>query len=480
MMLPNFIGASYASTAREVDVEDCVNLYPEIQESPGAKAETVLYGSPGTHQEYDFRDINPTDAGPIRGVLEVEAITYVVSSIYVYRIDAAGIVTQCIGTISAAGGTMVSTIDNDARPVSMVADVSELLITSADVAYVIQGTQLYRIADPPWNAAIDCEFLDGYFIVLDDTGLPAGGQFFISSQYNALSGDPLDFSNAPASNNKLRALRVDHNELWVFGTIISQVFYNNGNADFPFVPNPSGIVMQGIESRDARQQMDNTLFWVGRNKDGQLQAFSADGYTPRRISNFAIERQWQRYADTTDIVAWTYQMDGHTVYHVNFINAGKSWRFDRATGQWHRVAFRNPTTGIDECHRGNNHSVRNGVHLVGDRELPIALRRAPAIFKENKNIFFRLFELITPGGIGNGTASTPETNPVWMLRWSNDNGFNWTQEFQLLAGRLGEYGTRLRKVGCGMARNRVFEVSISADVPRCLIGANVEIEGGVS
>ncbi len=120
--------------------------------------------------------------------------------------------------------------------------------------------------------------------------------------------------------------------------------------------------------------------------------------------------------------------------------------------------------------------------MYADGDYPlVSLRRAQAPFQGNKTVFYKLFELITPGGIGlNVVYTNPAWNPAWMLRWSNDAGHTWSNEYQLLAGRQGEFNTRLRKVGVGSARNRVFEVSISAAVPRCLIGAEVEVELGTS
>lgn len=478
MKLPGFIGASYVSTAQEVDVEDLVNMYPERPESAGAKADIVLYGSPGTSLYHDF-----ADGGPIRGAYQLESISYFVSGEFLYRQDQFGTIELCDD-----GPVVTGSVGNDGNSVHFASNTTQTILTSAGKVFVLEGLELTAVATPPWTIAVDCSYLDGFFIVLDDDGAPTGGQFFITD--DPFTWDALDFSNAPSSNNKLRAIFVDHEELWIFGTIVTQVFYNNGNADFPFVPNQSGVVMQGIESKDSVQQLDNTLFWLGRNQQGVLQAFLADGYTPRRISTFEIEQAWQRYDDATDAVGWSYQIDGHTVYHLSFHTAGKSWRYDRATNMWHRVAFRNPATGIDECHRGNNHIVRAGVHLIGDRQTGkvwvlsptlyadgnnplIALRRSPAQNQENKIIFYPIFELITPGGIGNGTEDTPEENPAWMLQWSNDNAHNFSNEYQLLAGKVGEYSTRLRKVGCGSGRNRVWQVSISAAVPRCLIGAEI-------
>ena len=58
----------------------------------------------------------------------------------------------------------------------------------------------------------------------------------------------------------------------------------------------------------------------------------------------------------------------------------------------------------------------------------------------------------------------PETDPVVMIRWSNDGGRTWSEEYQRSMGKTGEYNKRIIKRGTGAARNRVFEVSGSASV----------------
>ncbi len=496
MKIPNFVSDWATSTALEVDVADLCNLQPEIQESPGAKAEIVYYGSPGTGV------FGGGGTGPIRGAIDVGSLTFFVSGNQVYQSSVGG--TVLFNTGSAP------TIANDGAPVRMAASATQLIIVSGGIVYVISDfivTDVDLVADPPWTFAIDCAYMDGFFIVLDDNGLSAGGDFFIST--DPTTWDSLDFSNSPASANKLEGLAVDHEELWVFGTEVTQVFVNNGNADFPFVPNPSGVIQQGCLTRFSIQQLDNTLFWMGRNKDGYSQAFVAEGYSPRVVSIRPLERLWQHAFSSADrfITSWSYQMDGHTIWHLNFGNLNKSFRYDRSTNLWHRVAYRNPETGEEEMHIGSCHVLLFGtLHVVGDRrngnmwhfsptiyvdeyqaESPddpgvplVSRRRAPVIFSENKGIFFKLFELITTPGIGNGTVDTPETNPAWIFRYSKDNGHNWSNQTLLSLGPQGAYSTRQRKIGLGWGRAFVLEVSFSANLPRCIVGAEMEIQIGTS
>src|SRR5437667_2351367 len=58
----------------------------------------------------------------------------------------------------------------------------------------------------------------------------------------------------------------------------------------------------------------------------------------------------------------------------------------------------------------------------------------------------------------------PEIEPKVMIRWSNDGSRTWSNEYQRSMGKLGEFSKRIIKRGCGIARQRVFEVSGSASV----------------
>jgi hypothetical protein len=480
--LQGFVGASYRSVAPEVNAEDCVNFQPEVQSSPDAKAPIVLFGSPGTVVNMLI------GAGPIRAVLNTDDFSHVLSGDQAFRINPDGTVL------------LLGQVLNDGQNGVIVASTTQVGFISAGNLYVYDGITFQLIAGP-WTTAADLDFLEGFWIVLDNGGTPVGGVFFISALNDATSWDALDFSNAPFSNNRLICLFTVHDELWILGSTVTQPFSYDPSQEFPFILNTTGVMQQGVLAKGVHSALDNTLYWLGQSQNGFLRAYFADGYTPKGISTPEIEGQWASYRNPSDAVGWVYELEGHAMFHINFQTAQKSWRYDISTKLWHRIAWRNPLTGLDECHRGNCHMVRAGKHLVGDRQTNqiwelspivyadgpnplVASRTAPAPFADNKVVFYPAFELITPSGIGDGSnanpangAVSPQANPAWMLSWSNDSGHTFGPEFTLPAGQSGQFQTRMRKIGCGSGRNRVFKVSISAAVPRCIIGA--ELPNGV-
>jgi hypothetical protein len=85
--------------------------------------------------------------------------------------------------------------------------------------------------------------------------------------------------------------------------------------------------------------------------------------------------------------------------------------------------------------------------------------------------------------IGNAVAtyySDTTTNPQAMLRWSNDGGSTWSREYWTSIGQLGRFKNRAIWRRLGMARDRVFEVSISDPVNAVIVSANLKATNGDS
>jgi hypothetical protein len=49
------------------------------------------------------------------------------------------------------------------------------------------------------------------------------------------------------------------------------------------------------------------------------------GRAAKRISNFAIEDEWKKYAYVGDAIGGCYQIDGHNFYAIHFPTADKTW-----------------------------------------------------------------------------------------------------------------------------------------------------------
>ena len=116
-------------------------------------------------------------------------------------------------------------------------------------------------------------------------------------------------------------------------------------------------------------------------------------------------------------------------------------------------------------------------HTIDERLLR-RLRRAPHVNHEHKRVFFRSFELDLERGQGLVTGQGED--PLITLRLSRDGGQTWGQPIPMHAGRLGAYTQRVLARRLGVARDTVFEVTVSDPVAWSLVGAWLDLEPGTS
>lgn len=363
----------------------------------------------------------------------------------------------------------------------------------------VAANTLTRVTDEVFEGATTCGFCDGYIVF----NQPDTQEFWITNIYSTVI-NPLGFASAEGNPDNLLSLLVDHRELWLFGDVSTEVWYDSGNANFPFSFIQGAYISHGIVAPCSAQRLDNTTFWLGNDEFGSGIVWRANGYSPVRISNFAMEQAIQRYPTIKDATSWTYQQDGHSFYVLNFPSGDATWVYDAATGMWHERAYLGTLAINDgQLHRGRpeTHSFAFGKHIVGDwekgylyqlsptvyeddaREIK-RLRRAPFINNEHKRIFFGQFELDMEVGQGNPNASPPvdppaqPVDPQIILRWSDDGGYTWSNEMQVSMGRSGQYRKRVIFRRLGQARQRVFEVSTGQNnVNLSLYNAYLELQG---
>lgn len=405
------------------------------------------------------------------------------------------------GTVTAISGGVATAISlngtgtgySDASGVITDANSPSLGAGLTITVTVLAGDTVRPITDDVFLGATTCGFIDGYIVF----NQPNSQIFWITLIYSTVI-DPLGFASAEGNPDNLLSLLVDHREIWLFGDVSTEVWYDSGNANFPFSFIQGAYISHGIAAPFSAQRLDNTTFWLGNDEFGRGIVWRANGYAPVRISNFAMEQAIQRYPTITDATAWTYQQDGHSFYVLDFPSGDATWVYDAATGTWHERAYLGTLTVNDgQFHRGrpNTHTFAFGKHLVGDWETGYLyalspsvfdddtrevkrLRRAPFINSEHKRIFFSQFELDMEVGMGNPGGGPAPADPQISLRWSDDGGYTWSSYLTVSMGRSGAYRTRVIWRRLGQARQRVFEVSTGQfGTNLCMYAAYIELQG---
>lgn len=382
-------------------------------------------------------------------------------------------------------------LPGDAR-LQMCASQTEILVLAGGIGYVFNlGANTFEpITDPDFPVgAIKCDFLDGYFLVLE----PNSQTFAISALNDATSWDALDFGDVEGEPGNIVSLIVDHRQVWFLGNTHGEVYTNSGDANFPITRLNGAFFEQGIAAIDSVCRCDNSIFWLGRNRDGAGVVWRANGYTPQRVSTYAIEDMIASFGDISTASAYCYQDGGHTFYRLDF--AEKALLYDVGEGEWHERTFWDATTGTERADLARCHVYAWGKHLVGgpqsalvyemsdqfttDNGAPIRrVRSAPDLANGGKWTFYSEMRLLVQAGVGLDGDVVPGADPQIAIQISNDGGFTWGPERWRSLGRMGDYRRIVRWAQLGRSNNRAFRLICTDPVKFVLISADLDVVEG--
>ena len=303
-------------------------------------------------------------------------------------------------TVNSDGSWVrVGSVSTNADPAQITSNgqANQVLIASGGDGYIYNiatGTlTLITDVDKPDNFTM-VGFMDGYFIILD----APNSLFKISNLNDGLLYDGFDAATRTFASDPLRAMVIDHRELWLLGEQTSEVWWDSGAPEFPFQPIVGTFIEDGISAPWSAQQLDNSIFWLNGDERGKGIVYRAQGYTPSRVSNHSSEHGWGQFTDINDCIAYTYQQQGHAFYCMFFptglpdpkigLANHVHWCYDVATGMWHERALWNPGTLEWEPHLSRHHAFAFGKNLIGDRQ-------SGAIYNMSLNLFDE--KVIFPG-----------------------------------------------------------------------------------
>lgn len=473
-----FAGPAYQSANIFLAAQQSINYFLEPYPALG-KNKFALRGAPGLLSWVDLG----TNA-EVRGLWTTNDYLFAVSSDKVFRINTSGEATE------------VGTLNTDSGPVSMEENSLQVMIVDSGTdgyIYTIADETLVQITDADFPGASGLTFQDGYFIITR----PDTAQFFISASNDGTDWDALDFSSAAWKPDNLLAAFSDHRDLWLGGTESIEVWYNNGSATaFPFSRREGTMLEIGLAAKHSFARIDDAVFWLGRNENGQGQVFRAVGFQPRVVSNDAITEAINGYSDISDAIGFSYLIDNNPMYELTFPTADATWVFNSALpgeqGWWERRSRR--FDGDDLTigrHRVQNHAFFAGKHLVGDIEngkiyemtrdiydedgTEMEATRSTVAFESNQDWITvnELQVLYTPGV---GLTARQGSDPVSLISWSGDGGHTWSNEYDVKIGKKGEYENRAIMRQLGQHRNWVFRAKITDPVQRDIMGGLADIE----
>jgi hypothetical protein len=449
---------TYQASSLPASAQRLVNVYPEILPD-GAKGPAVLLPVPGLKAWANVGD------GPIRGIHVMGGNVYVVSGEELYVISAAGASTL-LGTIP---GTADVYMTDNGTHIGIAADFS--------VYYANASTAPVQVKVMRMNGAT---YQDGYGIFSQDSS----EQFWITATDDMTSIDALDFSAADAFADNLVGCISDHRELWLFGETSSEIWYNSGDASFPFQRIPSGFIERGCKSSSSIAKNEHRVCWLGDD----LAVYASVGYQPQRISTPAIELAIKGTSDPSSACGMAYSQLGHSFYVLQFSDLCVAYDF--TTQRWHeRETYGEPTW------RAKHYAAFNRKHLVGDFETGDVYELDHETYNdtrngESTNANERTFttQVIDVGGryatmdemlldveTGVGAVSGNDSNPQVFLSVSDDGGRTWSTERGAYIGERGEYRTQVAWTRLGRFRQRICKFRTRANVKIAATGCKARL-----
>lgn len=352
-----------------------------------------------------------------------------------------------------------------------------------------------RITDAGFLGADRVMFIEGWLIL----NQPGTRTFYTTGPipYSLLFPGAF-FALKDSSTDNLITMEELNREAWMVGERTSEVWYNNSgtNANFPFSRVPGVGPHIGCSAKHSITRLGPSLMWLAKNEQGENMVVQTSQYGWERVSNHAIETAISQYPLVSDAIGYGYEEAGHGFYVLTFPTADVTWVYDAtASAQlrkpcWHERASFDPGAGQYHRDRGNCFMNFQDLRLVGDYQTgqihqmsrslysdagnPLrAQRRCKHVWDKpgRKRVFQSSLQLeFTPGiGLQVGQGSNPQV----MIRWSNDGGFSWSNEYWRTLGAAGATKNRAKINRLGRARDRVYEINFSDPTPRDIIGATL-------
>ncbi len=364
---------------------------------------------------------------------------------------------------------------------------------TVNYSQTVSSTTLYGLnwsvlptTDGAFSGGTNVDIVDNYFVY----NRPDTQQFGASSVLSPIS-PALSFASKDGAPDDLVTLIVDHREIYLLGESSSEVWVDQGTIPFPFTRIPGTSTQHGIAAPFSVARFGNSFAYLSRNNRGQAQVVQMNGYVPQRISTHAVENTLVNQ-NVDDAIAWTYQLEGHEVYVISFPTLNLTWCYDAASGMWHKWLYTN-NQGQYERARGNCCAVFQGQVMVGDYangkvykldknnytddgQHVRRLRRAPHLVTDFQRQYFDELQIQFQPGVGLATGEGE--NPQAMLRWSDNGGSTWSNEYWTSIGLMGKYANRAIWRRLGWARDRVYEVTISDPVKAVIVSANLKATAG--
>jgi hypothetical protein len=470
----NLFGVGQKGKSPSVSAQARLNMYMDLQPQED-KTRYSYHATPGLTLFSDFNS-----SVPVRGMLAVDTLLYVVHGGTFYEVNSSGTATSR-GTLTTTDGRVDMAYNH--AGVLMVTDGTN------GYYYTIASTTFATITDGQYNDnAATVVSHDGYFIVPK----PDTAEFYLSSLDATDVADSwaaLDFGTAEKSPDNMVRIFENNTDIMLCGTETIEFWNNTGSGTPPYDRITGGVIELGLAARWSITKFgESEVVLLATNSDqGGVSVVKFNGFQFEDISSTEMGAEINTYSIIADASSLSYYHNGHYFYQINFPTEGKSWLYDGRTNVWsnleygslgarHRaeigVNYRNKFY-VSDYANGKIYQI-DGTNYTDDGEPIVKQITSKHIFNEDQAQVSRLWLDIESGtALVTGQGSDPQM----MLEVSKDGGHSWGNEHWASMGKQGERNQRVIYRRLGRAFDWVFKFRCSEPIKLVIIGAWIDSAG---
>jgi hypothetical protein len=410
--------------------------------------------------------------GEDRGGIEWRGVLYRVLGEKLFSIQSNGAL-QPIGEIGGQGR------------VSMTYGFDYLAIASSNQLWLYDGSDLARVTDADLGAALDVEWIDGYFVTTD-------GEFLVVTELNnPFAVNPLKYGSSEADPDPVIAVLRLRSEIYAVNRYTVEVFSNVGGTGFPFQRITGAQIEKGAVGTHAVCEFGGGLGFIGSGRDEAPSVYVGGNGQAARVATREVDEYLAEYtpdelsgAVLEAITELAHQflivrLPRHTLVYdaqasqamqvpvwfrmsssLDGVGPWDAQNFVRCYGGWHCGRVTAPHIGKLSRDVSSHWGEVVGWKLT-----------TPIVYGESRGAVFHELEAVALTG-----QAALGLNPQIGAQYSTD-GLTWSQIRWIEAGNIGQRNKRLSWRGLGrMGSWRIQRIIGTSDAPLSVARLEARLE----
>lgn len=275
----------------------------------------------GLYNWYVINDKDESILVPTPGYKLIQSIVASGNARAIFRVPSLNQVVVVIGDtvylLTNLSYTIIGTLETTNGVVTIASGYTE---TSTEIGFC-DGVAIYTYltSDASFEkASIDflpqcISFQDTYFLATAQST----NRLYISNNNNGRVWDANDFTTV---DNTTVAVLSYQEKVYVYGQAKVYIFYNTGNASFPYQQDILRSFSYGLLTLSALSSGFGLMVWLGINNESSPVILSSDGGQPTPVSTEGIDHLINNLTHPEQCDSFMYQEDGHVFYQINWYN----------------------------------------------------------------------------------------------------------------------------------------------------------------